>query len=159
MALKPEAREANASPERAPAASSSDTHDAEAKIWDNIPLPSVADPSEPRMMTPKTLLDCCRCAQEFVDEYDLADGLDVGELNVMRAIGHRTCAFTQFTYLQEASKNKDKENYLLSLVNLLRLVCWMAQKVGLESVLSAAFSVKHETDMKKSLATLTESSR
>ena len=48
----------------------------------NIPLPSIADPTEHRMMTPKTLLDSCRCAQEFIDEHDLADGLDVGELNL-----------------------------------------------------------------------------
>ena len=45
-------------------------------------------------MTPKTLLDCCRCAQEFVDEYDLADGLDVGELTAMRVTELRTRALT-----------------------------------------------------------------
>ena len=38
-ALKPEAREANA-------ASSSDDHDVDAKLWDSFPLPSVADLSE-----------------------------------------------------------------------------------------------------------------
>ena len=32
----------------------------------------------------KTLLDYCRCAQAFIDEHDLGDGLDVGERNVMR---------------------------------------------------------------------------
>ena len=31
-------------------------------------------------------------------------------------------------YLTEAAKNKDKEGYLLCLVNLLRLVCWMANR-------------------------------
>ena len=54
-------------------------------------------------MTPKTLLDCCRCAQECADEYDLADSLDVGELTIMRVIGHRTRALTQFEIMMEAS--------------------------------------------------------
>ena len=58
-------------------------------------MPSVADPSNQQMMTPTTLLDCCRCAQELVDEYDLADGLDVGELTIMRALGHQQRALSQ----------------------------------------------------------------
>ena len=129
LALKPEVKEEDASHEGAPAASSITTHGpaaTEAKIWDNIPLPSIADPTEHRMMTPKTLLDCCRCAHEFIDEYDLGDGLDIGEFSVMRAVGH------------------------LCLVILLRLLCCMTNEAGLASVLSAAFSLKHETDMKKS---------
>ena len=69
MAPKPETSERQAS--AGAAASSSDTHDAEAKLWDNIPVPSVADPFEQQIMTPKTLLDCCRCSQEFVTECDL----------------------------------------------------------------------------------------
>ena len=147
MALKPEARDTSTPP-----ASSSETHDVEAKIWDNIPLPSVADPSEHRMLTPKTLLDCCRCAPEFVEEHDLADGLDIGELNVMRSIGHRTRANTQFSFLQKAAKSKDKEGYLLSLVNLLRLVCWMAKEAGMESVScrSSRQGKAHATDPRTS---------
>ena len=38
----------------------------------------------------KTLLDCCHCAQEFFDEYDVGDRLDVGELNLMRVAGRRS---------------------------------------------------------------------
>ena len=38
-------------------------------------------------------------------------------------------------------------------MNLLHLVCNMAQEAGLESVLSAAFSLKHVIDMKKSFVT------
>ena len=39
-------------------------------LWDNIPLPSVADPTDSNLLKPKTLLDCCHCAQEFLDEHD-----------------------------------------------------------------------------------------
>ena len=97
MALKPEVKEEDVPHEGGQATSSTANHDpaaTEAKIWDNIPLPSIADPTEHRIMTPKMLLDCCHCAQELIDEYDLGDGLDVGVLNVMRAIGHRTRANT-----------------------------------------------------------------
>ena len=104
MALKPQTSETQASSAEAFAASSSDKLDAEANIWYNLPLPSVADASEHQMMTPKTVLDCCCCAQEFVDEYDLADGLDVGELTIMRAIGHRTKALTHFEFLTVAAE-------------------------------------------------------
>ena len=107
-------------------------------------------------MTQKTLLDCCRCAQEFATEHDLSDGMDVGELNVMRVLSHRTRFLEQITILTEASKNKDKECHLLRLVNMLRLVCWMAHEAGLESVFSTAFCLKHETDMKRSFVSRRE---
>ena len=38
-------------------------------------------------------------------------------------------------------------------MNLLHLVCDIAQDAGLESVLSAALSLRHVTDMKKSFVT------
>ena len=41
--------------------------------YGNLPVQSVADGCQP---SPKTLLDCCRDAQEFMDEYDLDDGYD-----------------------------------------------------------------------------------
>ena len=126
MALTPEAKkieESNVSGRTTSPTTNPDPAAAEAKIWDNIPLPSIADPTEHHMMAPKTLLDCCHCTQEFIDEHDLGDGLDVGELNVMRVSGHHTRANTQFAYLREAARNKDKESYLLCLVNLLRLLC------------------------------------
>ena len=47
----------------------------------NIPLPSVADPTDSNLLMPKTLVDCCRCAQAFIDEHDLGDGLAAGDLN------------------------------------------------------------------------------
>ena len=40
-------------------------------LWTDIPVPSVADPNETNLLGPKTLLECCQCAQEFSDEYDL----------------------------------------------------------------------------------------
>ena len=159
MALKPEAKRIEESYDKGRAASSIVSPDPaaiEGKIWDNIPLPSIADPAYQQLMKPKTLLDCCRCAQAFIDEHDLGDGLDAGELNLTRVLGHHTRANTQVAYLREAASNKDKEGYLLCLVNLLRLVCCMTNEAGLESVLSAAFSLKHETDMKKTFSSLKE---
>ena len=54
---------------------------AEGQLWENIPLPSIADPTDSHLLKLKTLLDCCRCAQEFIDEHDLGDGLGAGEIN------------------------------------------------------------------------------
>ena len=42
------------------------------------------------------MLDCCKDAQEFLDEYDLNDGFDKGTLSVMRVYGHRTRMLSQF---------------------------------------------------------------
>ena len=119
-------------------------------LWDNLPVPSVADPNDTNLLRPKTLLDCCQCAQEFLDEYDLNDGYDKGTLYLMRVSGHRTRMLTQFQYLQAAAERNDRHWYLWTLTNILRLVFNMANEAGLESVLSAAYSLKHETDMKKS---------
>ena len=59
-------------------------------LWENITLPSVADPNDSNLLKPKMLLDCCQCAQEFLDEHDLNDGYDKGTFYLMRASGHRT---------------------------------------------------------------------
>ena len=67
----------------------------------------------------------------------------------MRVAGHRTRMITQFAYLQAAAGQRDRHCYLWTLVNMLRLVCCMANEAGLETVLSAAYSLKHETDMTK----------
>ena len=56
--------------------------DIEERLLDNIPLPSIADPTDSNLLQPKTLLDCCRCAQAFIDEHDLGDCLDAGDLNL-----------------------------------------------------------------------------
>ena len=125
-------------------------------LWENIPLPSIADPNDSHLLKPKTLLDCCRCAQEFIDEHDLGDGLDAEEITLMRVFGHRTRMITQFAYLQAAAERKDKQCYLWTLVNMLRLVCCMTDEAGLETVLSAASSLKHETDMLKTFSSREE---
>ena len=49
-------------------------------LWTNLPIPSVADPADTNFVKPKTLLDCCKDAQEFMDEFDLNDGYDTGTL-------------------------------------------------------------------------------
>ena len=59
-------------------------------LWENIPLPSAADPNDSNLLKPKTLLDCCQSAQEFLDEHDLNDGYDKGTLYLTRVYGHRT---------------------------------------------------------------------
>ena len=51
-------------------------------FWDDLPIPSVADPTDANLVKPKTLLDC-KDAQEFLDEYDLNDGFDKGTLYIM----------------------------------------------------------------------------
>ena len=70
MALKPEAKRIEESHENGraiPRPLQTLTQHPQ-KVWDNIPLPSVTDPTE----------------------HDLGDGLDVGELNIMRVLGHQT---------------------------------------------------------------------
>ena len=89
-------------------------------------------------------------AQEFMDEYDLNDGYDKGKLSLMRVYGHRTRMLSLFQGLQWAAEMNDRHWYLWTLTNILRLVFHMANETGLETVLSAAYSLKHETDMKKS---------
>ena len=128
----------------------------EEEVWENIPLPSVAHPADSNLLRPKTLLDCCRCAQEFLDAHDLGDGLGAGEVNLTRVHGHRTRMMTQFAYLQSAAEKRDKHCYLWTLVNILRVVCCMASETGLETVQSAAFSLKHETDMMKTFTSREE---
>ena len=59
-------------------------------LWDDLPVPSVADPTDANLVRPKTLLDCYKDAQEFMDEYVLNDGFNHGTLYVMRVGGHRT---------------------------------------------------------------------
>ena len=75
-------------------------------LWTNIPVPSIADPSDANLLRPKTLLDCCQCAQEFLDEYDLNDGHAKGTLYFMRVYGHRTRMLTQFQSLQSAAEKE-----------------------------------------------------
>ena len=63
---------------------------------------------------------------------------------------------TQFQDLQAAAERNDRHCYLCTLVNILRLVFCMANEAGLETVLSAAYSLKHETDMRKTFPSKAE---
>ena len=125
-------------------------------LWDNLPVPSVADPTDANLVKPKTLLDCCRDAQEFVDEYDLNDGYDTVTLYLMRVYGHRTRMLSHFQALMYHAESNDRQGYLWTLTNMLRLVFHMANEAGLETVLSAAYSLKHATDMEESFPTQEE---
>ena len=122
-------------------------------LWDDIPLPSVADPTDANLVKPKTLLDCCKDAQEFFDEYDLNDSHDKGTLYIMRVAGHRFRMLSYFQALMYHAESNDRHGYLWTLTSSLRLVCNMANEAGLETVLSAAYSLKHATDMQKGFPT------
>ena len=127
-------------------------------LWDDLPVPSVADPADTHLVKPKTLLDCCKDAQEFMDEYDLDDGHDKGALYLMRVIGHRTRMLSLFQALAYHAESNDRHGYLWTLTNLLKLIFHfhMANEAGLETVLSAAYSLKHASDMEKSFPTQDE---
>ena len=125
-------------------------------LWDDLPVPSVADPTDANLVKPKTLLDCCRDAQEFMDEYDLDDGYDKGTLYLMRVLGHRTRMLSLFQALIYHAESNDRHGYLWTLTNTLRLIFHMANEAGLETVLSAAYSLKHASDMEKSFPTQDE---
>ena len=125
-------------------------------LWDDLPIPSVADPTDANLVKPKTLLDCCKDAQEFMDEYDLSDGHDTGTLYLMRVLGHRTRMLSLFQALTYHAESNDRHGYLWTLTNTLRLIFHMANEAGLETVLSAAYSLKHASDMEKSSPTQDE---
>ena len=86
----------------------------------------------------------------ILDEYDLNDGFDKGTLYIMRVYGHRTRMLSQFQALLSHADRNDRHGYLWTLVNILGLVFNMANEAGLATVLSAAYSLKHATDMEKS---------
>ena len=125
-------------------------------LWDDLPVPSVANPTDTDLVRPKTLLDCCKDAQEFMDEFDLNDGFAHGPLYVMRVCGHRTRMLSLFQALMHHAESNDRHGYLWTLTNVLRLVFHMANEAGLETVLSAAYSLKHAADMDKGFPTQDE---
>ena len=89
-------------------------------LWSDLPVPSVADPTDANLVKPKTLLDCCKDAQEFMDEYDLNNGHDTGTLYMMRVFGHRTRML--FQALMMHIESNDRHGYLWTLTNILRLI-------------------------------------
>ena len=99
-------------------------------LWDDFPVPSVADPTDANLVKPKTLLDCCKDAQEFMDEYDLNDGYDKDTLYLMRVFGHRTRMLSLFQALMMHAETNDRHGYLWTLTNILRLIFHMANEAG-----------------------------
>ena len=111
------------------------------------------------LVKPKTLLDCCKDAQEFMDEYVLNDGHDKGTLYqvyLMRVWGQRTRMLGLFHALEYHAESNDRHGYLWTLTNMLRLTFHMANEAGLETVFPAAYSLKHASDMEKSFPTQEE---
>ena len=126
------------------------------ELWEEIPLPSMADPDEENLLKPKTLLEHCKDAQEFMDEFGLYDGFDNQTIRVMRIHGHMTRMLGYFQAMLYHAEGNDRHGYLWTLTNILRLVFTMANEAELAPVLSAACSLKHATDMKKTFLTQDE---
>ena len=81
-------------------------------LWTDLPVPSVADPTDANLVKPKALLDCYKDAQEFMDEYDLNDGYDKGTLYLMRVCGHKTRMLSLFQALMMHAETNDRHGYL-----------------------------------------------
>ena len=125
-------------------------------LWEDIPLPSVVDPEEENLMRPKTLLEHCKDAREFMDEFDLNDGFDNQAIMLMRVRGHMTRMIGYFQAMSSHAEGNDRHGYLWTLTSMFRLVCIMTNEAELASVLSAACSLKRATDMKKAFLTQNE---
>ena len=80
-------------------------------LWDDLPVPSVAGPTDANLVKSNTLLDCCKDAMEFLDEYDLNDGHDKGTLYIMRVYGHRARRLSQFQALLSHAETNDRHGY------------------------------------------------
>ena len=125
-------------------------------LWEDIPLPSVADPEEENLVKSKSLLEHCKDARDFMDEFDLNDGFDNQTIMLMRVRGHMTRMIGYFQAMMSHAESNDRHGYLWTLTSMFRLVCAMANETELAPVLSAACSLKHATDMKKTFLTQNE---
>ena len=70
-------------------------------------------------------------------------------VSIHRTLEHRRMILKEFGDLSDAAKGKSWGKYLLGLADVVHLVCNLTQEAGLETVLSAAFSLKHAANMKK----------
>ena len=116
----------------------------------------MADPEEENLLRPKTLLEHCKDAQKFMNEFDLNDGFDNQTLMTMRIRGHMTRMIGYFQAMLSHTESNDRHGYLWTLTSMFRLVCIMANEAELAPVLSAACSLKHTTDMNKAFLTQDE---
>ena len=92
-------------------------------LWEDIPLPSVTDPEEENLLRPKTLLEHCRDAREFMSEFDLNDGFDNQTIMLMRVHGHMTRMIGYFQAMLHHAESNDRHGYLWTLTSMFRLVC------------------------------------
>ena len=72
---------------------------------------------------------------------------------LMRVRGHMTRMIGYFQAMLSHAESNDRHGYLWTLTSMFRLVCIMANEAELAPVLSAACSLKHATDMKKTFLT------
>ena len=63
---------------------------------------------------------------------------------------------SQFQALLSHDETNDRHGHLWTLTNILRLMFNLASEAGLETILSAAYSLKHATDMEKGFPTQDE---
>ena len=75
-------------------------------------------------MTPKTLLECRKCAKDYSQEHELVDdfGASVG-VSLQRTLEHRVAVMKEFESLCDAAKDKDWGKYPLGLAEVLHQVC------------------------------------
>ena len=100
-------------------------------LWEDIPLPSVADPEDENLLKPKTLLEHCKDAQEYMDEFDLNDGYDNQTLKIMRIHGNMTRMIGYFQAMLYHAESNDRHGYLWTLKNMFRLLFIMANEAEL----------------------------
>ena len=91
-----------------------------------------------------------------MDEFDLNDGFANQAIMLIRVRGHMTRMIGYFQAMASHAESNDRHGYLWTLTSMLRLTCVMANEADLAPVLSAACSLKHATDMKKSFLTQNE---
>ena len=106
-------------------------------LWEDIPLPSVADPQEENLLRPKSLLEHCNNAREFMDEFDLHDGFDNPAIKLMRVHGHMTRMIGYFQAMMSHAEHNDRHGYLWTLTSMFRLVCVMANDAELAPMVGA----------------------
>ena len=101
------------------------------------------DDEAPHALDPTTLLDCCRCARVFNEEYGLPVGKGEGDQEHHRIIGKNS---RKFAMPQNGRTG-------MELTGILYLTISLAQEASLESVRSAAVSLKHASNMQRNYGT------
>ena len=95
------------------------------------------------MIDPKTLPECCKRAKAYNQEHEYADDYVSIGVSILLTVEHHRMILKEFDDLNDAAKDKNWGKYLLGLADVLYLACNLTQEAGLETVLSAAFSLQH----------------